>query len=144
MSDAEGPKKNPPPRHFPPLPPVKPPPPGRGTDPRQTGALRMAEGLAGRLPSAVHTGVGFRASAVDLGELKELLEAGTRRITMAQLEARFDDDLRGFIHSVVTSWVQNPREIVSELHAHGIRVRIVTEDDFGAYTYLFDVLPRSS
>ncbi len=102
----------------------------------------MIEGLAGRLPAAVHTGAGFRASCVDLGELKELIEAGTRRLTLTQLQARWDDDVRGFIHSVVTTWVQRPREISSELLADGIRVRIETKDDHGEYTYVFDVFPR--
>lgn len=131
-------------RVFPPLPSVKPPPPGRGTDPRQANALALAPGLAGRLPSALHSGVGFRASAVDLGELKDLLEQGTRRFTMAQLVPRFDDDIQGFVHSVVTMWVQRPIEISSELREDGIRVRVRTQDDHGTYDYAFDVLPRGS
>lgn len=126
------------------MPSVKPPAPGRGTDPRQASALRVIEGLAGRLPSALHTGSGFRASCVDLGELKELVESGTKRLTMAQLEARFHEDIQSFIHSVVTMWVQRPKEISSELRADGVRVHLRTQDDLGYYEYAFDVLPRGT
>jgi len=131
------------PRPFPPFPSIKSPPPGRGVDPRQAHALKLDEGLAGRLPTAVDTGVGFRASCVDLGELKELIETGTRRLTLGQLQARWDDDVRGFIHSVVTSWVQRPRDIAGELLADRVRVRLVTQDDHGEYSYTFDVFPRT-
>ncbi len=131
-------------RAFPPLPSVKPPTPGRGTDPRQANALALAPGLAGRLPSAMHSGMGFRASCVDLGELKDLLEQGTKRLTMAQLLSRFHEDVQGFVHSVVTMWVQRPIEISSELREDSIRVRVRTQDDHGTYDYAFDVFPRGT
>jgi len=131
-------------RAFPPLPSVKPPAAGRGTDPRQANALALAPGLAGRLPSALHTGSGFRASSVDLGELKDLLEQGTKRLTMPQLQSRFHEDIQGFVHSVVTMWVQRPVEIASELQDDSIRVRVRTQDDHGTYDYAFDVFPRGT
>jgi hypothetical protein len=81
---------------------------------------------------------------VDLGELKELLESGTKRLTMAQLEARFHDDIQSFVHSVVTMWVQRPKEISSELRENGIHVRVKTQDDHGYYDYAFDVFPRGT
>jgi hypothetical protein len=144
MSDDDAPRGGPIRRAFPPLPSVKPPTAGRGTDPRQASALRIIEGLAGRLPSALHTGSGYRASCVDLGELKELVESGTKRLTMSQLEARFHDDIQSFVHSVVTMWVQRPKEISSELRENGIHVRVKTQDDHGYYDYAFDVFPRGT
>ena len=144
MSDDDASRGGPIRRAFPPLPSVKPPSPGRSTDPRQASALRIIEGLAGRLPSALHTGSGYRASCVDLGELKELIESGTKRLTRPQLEARFHHDIQSFVHSVVTMWVQRPKEISSELCEDGIRVRVKTQDDLGYYDYAFDVFPRGT
>lgn len=128
---------------FPPLPPVKSPGPSRGTDPRQAHALELAPGLAARLPSALDTGTGFVASCVDLGELKDMVEQGTKRLTPSQLAERFYVDVQAFVRSIVTTWVQRPIEIACELTERGLRVRFRTQDDHGSYDYAFEAYPRT-
>jgi len=132
---------------FPPLAPV-PTPPITGPDARQRLADQVKAGLVAAL--AGHAVVqttrmsGFRASAVDIGAIQEMLGRGIVAFDMAAVRDRWDDDLRIWMSDVILNWVQRCKCIHFELEENGISIRIETQDDHGYYAYELDVFPGRS
>lgn len=91
--------------------------------------------------AAVNLSLGFHASRVDLASLKSTMETGIREFTKATLQARWEDDVRDWMHSVLRSHVQRQKQRTLTCHDDGVHVRIETQDDFGYYVYEWDVFP---
>jgi hypothetical protein len=129
---------------FPPLPAI-PAPPVIGPDPRQRHTNHFLSGiitaLAGETVIRPARMSGFRASAVDVGAIQEMLGRGIALLDMAGVRERWDDDLRTWMDDVILAWVQRCKFIHMELEETGITITIETQDDCGYYTYEFDVLP---
>jgi len=132
---------------FPPLPTI-PTPPVVGHDPRQQNTEKilgnLASALAGEAIVRPAHMSGFRASAVDIGAIQEMLARGIALFDMAAVRERWDDDLRTWFGDVILTWVQRCKLIHMELADNGIRIKIETQDDRGYYTYEFDVFPGRS
>jgi hypothetical protein len=131
---------------FPPLPPV-PTPPSFPVDPRQQGAARIFARLGSALEGAdlvastANLSSGFPAASVDLARLKDALEAGLAGFNAEQLAARWEVDVRDWVHSVLFRWVQRCKQITARLAPNGIAIELQSQDDRGYYTYRFDVFP---
>ena len=97
-------------------------------------------GSAGARPTNLATG--FRASAVDVGRVKAIVEAGIAAFDMHQVKARWKRDVRAWMVGTVRAWVQRCKLIRLRPREAGIRVELQTQDDEGYYDYGFDVFPR--
>ncbi len=131
---------------FPPLPPV-PAPPSFPPDARQRAAARIIGNLTGLMESAggVAAGAnltsGFPAASVDLARLQAALEKGLSAFSMEQLTARWDEDVRGWVHATLHAWIQRCKQHTVRLAANGVAIELQTQDDLGYYEYRFDVFP---
>jgi hypothetical protein len=123
--------------------PTVPEPPDFGSDPRQQVFLGVAQALSGRTGAAVSANLtqGFHAARVDLAALKAALESGISEFTKATLSARWEVDVRDWMHALLRSHVQRCKQRTLEQHENGVHVRIETQDDLGYYSYEFDVFP---
>jgi hypothetical protein len=129
---------------FPPLPAI-PEPFGATGDDRQRVFERIA-GVIGEHGESGHVTVantvhGFRASAVDLGFLQDMLGKAVAELRMEDVRARWSDDLFPWFRKALLSWVQRCKRIQISLEENGIGIEIETQDDRGYYRYVFDVLP---
>ena len=129
---------------FPPLP-SPPEPPRFDRDPRQATVTRIVGGLGGQLGGEVtvrgpNLERGFRASAVDVGAIQQMLERSLARFDEAVLEDRWDD-VRLWVQRVVLAWAQRVKELRVERLGGAFRVEIECQDDWGYYRYGFDVFP---
>lgn len=121
--------------------------PVRGPDPRQqnfeqvVNAIDAAARKSDASIASANVSQGFHAARVDLGELKNALEFGVRKFTVAQLHARWEEDVRTWMHSLIRLWVQRCKSQRLELRENGIAVELETQDDHGYYVYRFDVFP---
>jgi hypothetical protein len=84
---------------------------------------------------------GMAASAVNLAQLQSLLEGVIVRFEVAELTARWDDDIQAALQDVVLEWVQRVDAFDMQIHESGVSVSIQTQDDYGYYQYGFDVFP---
>lgn len=89
-------------------------------------------------------GYGFRASAVDLGALQNLINDGLSRFSMSEIRRRWDVDVFHWMAGAIRMWIQRCKAISFELHDNGISVSIDTQDDRGHYHYEFDVSPAAT
>jgi hypothetical protein len=131
---------------FPPLPPVPQPPVGPEDERQQTFA-RIVGNITGALFSEGETRIGntatgFRASAVDLGQLQAMMEDAIATWDMEQVRARWEEDLFKWVHRLLRGWVQRPKHMQFDIDDdEGIRIRLETQDNRGYYHYQFDVFP---
>ncbi|HVR37502.1 MAG TPA: hypothetical protein VMU84_00285 [Thermoanaerobaculia bacterium] len=131
---------------FPPLPPV-PDPPTETEDARQASFRQIAAGLVEQLLqgsggiATANLVTGYRASAVDVGHLQEVIERGLERFDMEQVRRRWDDDVFAWLRQILLAWIQRCKFIHFELEENGIRIQLQTQDDRGYYHYEFDVFP---
>jgi hypothetical protein len=130
---------------FPPLPEI-PQPPETSPDKRQQTFHRIVGRIADdlfdddRLATA-NTAYGYRASAVDLGALQDLLGGAIRRFDIAQVRDRWNEDLFTWMRRAVFAWVQRCKMLQMTVEENGIRINLETQDDHGYYRYEFDVFP---
>src|SRR2546428_5172992 len=135
---------------FPPLA-RTPPPPRSRFDPRQANVARIVGALldavggsAGTRPTNLATG--FRASAVDVGRVKAIVEAGIAAFDMHQVKARWKRDVRAWMVGTLRAWVQRCKLIRLRPREAGIRVELQTQDDEAttttASTRSLDVVER--
>ena len=131
---------------FPPLPTVPEPPAGMD-DERQRTFVRIVEGLTGQVTEdgvhirAANLVTGYRASAVDVGRLQELMEEALARFEMNQVRERWSDDVFAWMRRLLLTWIQRCKSIHFDLLDTGIHVQLETQDDRGYYQYEFDVFP---
>jgi hypothetical protein len=131
---------------FPPLPPV-PEPFGAKPDDRQRVFQRIAGNLCELASSdsghiaVANTVRGFRASAVDIGVLQDLLAKAIAELTIEDVRERWSDDLFPWFTRAIMSWVQRCKSIQFSLEGSGVGVELETQDDRGYYRYRFDVFP---
>jgi hypothetical protein len=128
---------------FPPLPTI-PEPEEAAADDRQKKFAQILGNIAGSLSDGVtviNTGTGFRASAVDLGFLQEMLGLAIKTFDMTAVRERWEDDLRPWFVEALMTWIQRCKELRFELNEYGVRVEIDTQDDCGYYRYEFAVFP---
>ena len=133
---------------FPPLPPVTETPPRGPLDPRQetyyhvigTIGRAIVEQQGGTVAESA-TVTGYRAAAVDVGHLQEILEAGLRLFDMNDVRERWEIDVFDWCLTALRGWVQRRKHLKLDLAENGIRVFMETQDDRGYYTYEFDVFP---
>ena len=129
---------------FPPLPPM-PAPPLASPDPRQETFHRIVGNLQGQLGAgttvAANTDSGYRASAVDLGHLQEILGDAIRLFDMKAVNDRWEDDLGEWFRRTVVAWIQRLKSADFSIKDNGIHVTMETQDDRGYYQYEFDVFP---
>lgn len=130
--------------HFPPFPTI-PPAPAGGVDVRQRQFRHIAGALADQLLHGAAGGAnvisGFRASAVDLGALQNVLNGGLSRRTMHDVRDRWDSDAGRWVSGVILAWVQRVKEMSFQLAELGVHVSLQTQDDHGSYLYQFDIFP---
>jgi hypothetical protein len=130
---------------FPPLPPI-PIRPAQPGDERQQTLHRIVGVIVDGLPEEgnvgmINTVAGFRASAVDLGALQNMIEDGLGRLDMNQIRERREDDVRRWLIELLRSWVQRCKFMHFDLAEKGIHIKIQTQDDRGYYEYEFDAFP---
>lgn len=142
MSDqAEGELVRFPPLPHAPLPPRLPPDPRKRDRNRIVGAI-SSQLSEGEMQVTLDAGVtGYPASCVNLGQLKDALENALERFSIANLQARWESDVRSFVFSVLRAWVQRAKHVKADLCDEGIAIEIETQDDLGYYHYSFDVFP---
>ena len=131
--------------YFPPLPPI-PKPPSVPLDERQQQFYRITVGLLTQLSgegevATTNMAHGFRACAVDLGILQDIINDALAPFDMNQIRERWDADLFRWLTHVLKSWIQRCKEMHFDLAENGIRIRFETQDDRGHYQYEFDVFP---
>ncbi len=131
---------------FPPLPAI-PEPFGSRPDERQRGFERIADAMSeavlsesGRV-AVVNTLRGFRASAVDVGSLQQMLGNAISDFRMQDVRDRWSDDIFPWFRQAIMSWVQRCKAIHFSLEQNGVRIELETQDDRGYYRYVFDVFP---
>jgi hypothetical protein len=128
---------------FPPLP-ATPQPSIVPRDERQRTYYRVAGTLATQvidgIPSFTDTTHGFRASAVDLGALQDILEAALARFDMQQFRERWDVDVRVWMAHTI-AWIQRCKYVHFDVADNGVHITIETRDDRGDYRYELDVFP---
>src|SRR5258708_1148928 len=96
---------------FPPLPPI-PQPEEAVPDERQQTSDRIARNLGGSLDSSTgsvqvaNVITGFRASAVDLGVLQDMLGRAIEHLDMASVRERWNEDLFLWFHRALMTWIQ--------------------------------------
>ena len=83
---------------------------------------------------------GYRASAVDIGRLKDAIERGLKSFTITQIREREDEVLR-WIYDVLRVWAQRRKTSAITICEAGLRIELQTQDDHGYYDYAFDVFP---
>ena len=129
---------------FPPLPPM-PEPPAVPLDERQRTyyhiTARLMEQLVKGELSYTDTTHGFRASAVDLAVLQDMIEEALVRFDMDRLRERWEVDVRRWIGHTIVSWVQRCKSVELDLCDNGVHLTIETQDDRGYYQYELDVFP---
>ena len=130
---------------FPPLPPIPIRPVGPADERQQTFHQivgRITDGLTeqGNV-GVINSATGFRASAVDLGVLQDMIEDGFERLGMEQVRERWEVDVRAWLVSMLRNWVQRCKFLHFDLAEKGIHIKIQTQDDRGYYDYEFDVFP---
>jgi hypothetical protein len=118
----------------------------RFEDPRQDlGRRTLGKGTAqlGRRSGSVmyNLTTGMAASAVNLAQLQSLLEGVIVKFEVAELTARWDNDIQAALQDVVLEWVQRVDAFDMQIHESGVSVSIQTQDDYGYYQYGFDVFP---
>lgn len=129
---------------FPPMPPM-PEPPEVPLDERQrtyyhvTGAL-MRQLINGE-PAFTDTTHGFRASAVDLGAIQDIIDDALAAFDMKRLRERWDVDVRKWIGHTIVTWIQRCKYVHFNLAENGVHITIETQDDHGYYQYELDVFP---
>jgi len=116
---------------FPPLPPL-PAAVAAPPDDRQ----RTYGQIVGNLTDA-----GYRASAVDLGALQDVLSAAIAHFDMEQVRARWSHDVFDWMRAAIAMFVQRRKEIRFDLEENGVHITLDTQDDRGYYRYEFDVFP---
>jgi hypothetical protein len=133
---------------FPPLPPIPQPPASEPDERQQTfrsiiGNLTSQLGtpVAGSGVAPIDRNAGYRASAVDLGRLQEVLGEGIARFDMAMVRERWNVDVQAWMFRAIRMWTQRCKAMHLELADNGIAVRLDTQDDRGYYEYSFDVFP---
>ena len=115
-------------------------------DPRQDiGRRTLGRGTVqqGRRGSGVMYNLthGMAAASVDLARLQEILEGIMAELSVTEMSARWDDDVRETLQDTLLEWVQRVDLFEMEVHESGARVSVQTQDDFGYYQYSFDVFP---
>jgi len=131
---------------FPPLPAI-PNPPVTDPDKRQRTFQRIVGNLTAQLTGAdaqvgtANTTRGYRASAVDLGALQEMLGRAIERFDMTQVRERWDEDLFAWMRGAIFVWIQRCKMLQMTVEDRGIRIVLETQDDHGYYHYEFDVFP---
>ena len=130
---------------FPPLA-RTPPPPRSRFDPRQANLARVVGALidalgGSRCARSTNLVTGFRASAVDVGRVKTILEAGVAAFDMRQVKMRWKRDVFAWMVEAIRAWVQRCKLVRLRPREAGIRVELQTQDDEGYYDYGFDVFP---
>jgi len=115
-------------------------------DPRQdVGRRTISRGTAqqGRRGNGVAYNLthGMGAASVNLARLQELLEGIMSALTVAEMGARWEDDVRESLQDALLEWVQRVDAFELEAHESGARVSFQTQDDFGYYQYAFDAFP---
>lgn len=127
---------------FPPLA-AQPSPAVLPADPRQARTRHILGTLTSQLGGVAEAGTrtGYRASAVDVGRLQEVIERSLTRFDDTRLSARWDE-IQGWIVTLLRAWVQRAKRLQVERAEKGIRIEIEAQDDLGYYTYGFDVFPR--
>jgi len=98
----------------------------------------MTDQLQSRAESNLSTG--YRASAVDIGRLKDAIERGLKSFTITQIREREDEVLR-WINDLLRVWVQRRKTSAMKICEAGLRIELQTQDDNGYYDYAFDVFP---
>lgn len=106
---------------------------------------RVAETLAdaflanGGGVGVANTTTGFRASAVDLGQLQAIINDALAPFNMDHVRERWNEDIGKWLARFLMSWTQRCKEIHFDREGErGIYIRLVTQDDHGYYTYEFD------
>jgi len=86
-----------------------------------------------------NTTTGFRASAVDLGQLQAIINDVLEPFDMNQVRERWSEDIFTWLRRFLMSWIQRCKEIHFDTTSErGIYIQLVTQDDHGYYTYEFD------
>lgn len=130
---------------FPPLPPMPIPPLGP-LDERQATFRRIIGNITGELfqqegEAVVSTVTGFRASAVDVGQLQQMINDAISTWTMEMVRDRWEADLFEWLHQLLSGWVQRCKHMRFEIDGKGIGIHLETQDDRGYYNYEFDAFP---
>jgi len=131
---------------FPPLPPlpqaVAAPPDDRQRTYTQI-IGNLTDALSGQMGATSSSGVetGYRASAVDLGALQDILSAAIVHFDMEQVRARWSEDLFEWMRAALAVCVQRRKAIRFDLEENGVHVTLDTQDDRGYYRYEFDIFP---
>ncbi len=131
---------------FPPLPPI-PTPPSGPLDERQATFRRIIGNITDELfqqegeVGVVSTVTGFRASAVDVGQLQQMINDAISTWTMEMVRDRWKEDLFGWLRQLLRAWVQRCKEMRFEIEGNGIAIHLETQDDRGYYGYDFDAFP---
>jgi hypothetical protein len=81
------------------------------------------------------------AASVDLARIQEILEGIMAQLSVAEMTARWDDDVREALQNALLEWIQRVDLFEMEVHESGARVSVQTQDDFGYYQYAFDAFP---
>lgn len=126
--------------------PAIPPPPCFGPDARQETFYRTVRQLTERPPEdgevrVAATDTGYPASAVDLARLQAEIERGLADLSMAEIRSRWTEEILPWLAAFTRAWVQRRKALHADPRGRGIAVRIETQDDFGYYTYAFDIFP---
>ena len=131
--------------HFPPLPPI-PIRPAGPADERQRRFHHIVGSIIDALcdegdVEAADVSFGFRASAVDLGALQDMIHAGLAPFNMQQIRERWDVDVQDWLAAMIRGWVQRYKLLRFELCENGVHITLQTQDDRGYYAYEFDAFP---
>lgn len=117
-------------------------------DRRQRRAAAILRNLRGQLDGMLSRGAnletGYPAARVDLGALQSMLEQSLAGFDMAALRERWEVDVRRFFEETLEAHVQRMKELDLQCRDQGIHISFRTQDDFGWYTYAFDVFPDRS
>ncbi len=84
---------------------------------------------------------GFRASAVDVGVLQDMLGRAIAHFNVTQVRERWNEDLFDWMRQAILGWVQRCKLLQMRVQENGIRIVVGTQDDRGYYRYEFDVFP---
>jgi len=131
---------------FPPLPPV-PIPPSGPLDERQNTFRRIIGNITGELfqqdgeVGVVSMVTGYRASAVDVGQLQQMIDDAISTWTMDMVRDRWKADLFEWLHQLLRGWVQRCKHMQFDIEGKGIGIHLETQDDRGYYNYDFDAFP---
>ena len=87
------------------------------------------------------TVTGFCASAVNAGQLQQMIDDAISTWTMEMVRDRWESDLFEWLHQLLRGWVQRCKHMHFEIEGKGIGIHLETQDDRGYYTYEFDAFP---